>query len=133
MDIRSAKTITPVIMHEAVTVWSLFPKFSLHDQTRGTYLEAVEEWTITPNTRAEPHFHDTHEFFFFLEGDAVEQIEQEARQVGPGDLVYIPRNAVHAVRSGPKGVRAFSFSVSYQRPEGTGYAPAELAEVSVIE
>ena len=133
MDIRSAKTVTPVNMHQVVTVWGLVPKFSMHDQTQGAYLEAVEEWTVAPNIRSEPHFHDTHEYFFFLEGDAVVQIEGEARRVSPGDLVYVPRNAVHAVRSGTKGVRAFSFSVSYQKPEGVGYTPAELDEVAALE
>lgn len=131
MDIRSRRAVTPVTMHQAVTVWGLIPKFSVHDRTQGTYLEAVEEWAVAPNIRSEPHFHDTHEFFFFLEGDAVVQIEQEAQRVYPGDLVYIPRNVVHAVRSGPNGVRAIAFSVSYQKPEGTGYTPAELQEVHV--
>jgi quercetin dioxygenase-like cupin family protein len=118
-------------MHQVVTVWGLVPKFSMHDETQGTYLEAVDEWTVVPNIRSEPHSHDTHEFFFFLEGDGVVQIEQEARRVGPGDLVYIPRNAAHSVRSGANGVRAFSFSVSYQQPEGTGYRPIDLPEVGV--
>lgn len=124
MDIRSAKTVTPVTMHEVVSVWGLVPKFSMHDQTQGAYLEAVEGWTVAPNIRSEPHFRDTHEYFYFLEGDAIVQIEQEARRVGPGDLVYVPRNAVHAVRSGRKGVRAFSFSVSYQKPDATGLHPS---------
>lgn len=120
-------------MHQVVSVWGFVPKFSMYDQTQGSYLEAVEEWAVAPNIRSEPHFHDTHEFFFFLEGDAVVQIEQEARRVHPGDLVYIPRNAVHAVPSGENGVCAFSFSVSYQKPEGIGYTPAELPEVSTFE
>jgi len=94
MDIRSARTVAPVTMHQVTTVWALFPRFSLHDQTQGTYLEEIEEWTIAPNTRGAPHFHNTHEFYFILEGTAIIQIEQEARRVGPGDLVYVPRNAV---------------------------------------
>jgi quercetin dioxygenase-like cupin family protein len=129
MEIRSARTVAPVTMHRAVTVWELFPRFSLHDQTQGTYLEEIEEWTIAPNTRGEPHFHDTHEFYFILDGAATIQIEQDARRVGSGDLVYVPRNAVHTVKTSAEGVRAFSFAVSYQEPKGIGYTPATLPEV----
>lgn len=32
--------------------------------------EAVEEFWLDPGVRAEPHFHDTHEFFYILEGSA---------------------------------------------------------------
>lgn len=134
MDIRSTRTVEPVVMHETVTVWGLFPKFSFRDETQGTYLEAVEEWTIAAGAKAEPHSHDTHEFYYFLKGDAVVQIEDEARAVHPGDLVYIPRNVVHTVwPTTDEGVRAFSFSVSYQQAGGSGYQPGELPEVAVVE
>lgn len=129
MDIRSVRTVEPVTMHESVKVWGLFPKFSLHSQTVGTYLEAAEEWTIAPRTRGEAHFHDTHEFYYILEGRAIVQIDREARYVHPGDLIYVPRNAVHTVETEEEAVRAFSFSVSYQEPAGTGYTPAALARV----
>lgn len=134
MDIRSHCTVTPVTMHETVTVWSMVPKFSIMEQTKGTYLEAVEEWTVAAGTRAESHFHNTHEYYYILEGDAVVQIEKEARRVHPRDLIYIPPNAVHTIwPAGEKGVRAFSFAVSYQKPGGTGYVPAELPEVPVSD
>lgn len=129
MDICSACTVAPVTMHQAVTVWGLFPKFSVHDETQGTHLEAIEESTIAPNTRGEPHFHDTHEFYYILDGAAIVQIEQEARHVSWGDLIYVPRNAVHTVKTSAEGVRACSFSVSCQEPKGIGYTPAVLPEV----
>ena len=134
IDIRSHRTVKPVTMHETVTVWGMFPKFSFVEETKGTYLEAVEEWTIAAGARAEAHLHNTHEYYYILEGDAVVQIEKEARQVHPGDLVYIPPNAVNTIwPTGEKGIRAFSFSVSYQEPKGTGYIPAELPEVPVTD
>lgn len=132
MDIRSARTVEPVVMHEAVHVWGMFPKFSFFKESNGSYLEAVEEWTIAPGARAEAHYHDTHEFYYILEGNAIVQIEQEAKRVRPGDLIYIPRNAVHTIwPTDGGGVRAFSFSVSYQKPEGNGYVPHDLPEVPV--
>jgi len=129
MDVRSANTVTPVTMHETVTVWPMFPKFSLYDATAGTYLEAIEEWTIQAGARAEPHTHNTHEFYYILQGQAVVQIEREVQSVRPGDLIYIPPNAVHTIwPTGDQGVRALSFSASYQRPGGAGYRPGTLPD-----
>jgi len=129
MHIQSAKTIVPVTMHQAVKVWGFIPKFSAYEETKGTYLEAVEEFWLEPGVRAEPHYHNTHEFFYILEGSATVQIENEARICKPGDFIRIPRNAIHTGRAGAGGVRALAFSVSYQEPQGLGYTPAELAEV----
>ena len=78
--------------------------------------KAVEEFWLDPGVRAEPHFHDTHEFFYILEGSATVQIGLEARICGRGDFIRIPRNAVHTARAGKDGVRALAFSVSYQDP-----------------
>ena len=95
MEILSARNIDPVTLHETVKVWGFIPKFSAYEETKGTYLEAVEEFTLAPGVRAEPHYHDTHEFFYILEGSAVIQIENEAH--------------------GAKGENA-SFWVFYNRP-----------------
>lgn len=134
MDIRSTSTVVPVSMHDNVKVWGLFPKFSLFEQTQGTYLEAIEEWTIAPHTKATPHSHDTHEFYYILVGEAVVQIEQEARRVKPGDLIYIPPKVPHSIwPTTDEGVRAFSFSVSYQAPVEPGYKDEVLDEVPVID
>jgi quercetin dioxygenase-like cupin family protein len=133
MDIRSTKNIVPVTMHESVKVWGFIPKFSAYNETKGTYLEAVEEFTLSAGVRAEPHYHDTHEFFYILEGSATVQVETEARVCKPGDFIRIPRNAVHTARAGSSGVRALAFSVSYQEPHGIGYVPADLAEVEAAD
>ena len=129
MEIVSTRKIEPVTLHETVKVWGFIPKFSAYEATKGTYLEAVEEFTLAPGARAEPHFHDTHEFFYILEGSAVVQIENEARICRPGDFIRIPRNAVHTGKALEDGVRGLAFSVSYQDPHGPAYHPAELPEI----
>ena len=103
-------------MHQSIKVWGFIPKFSAYEETKRTYLEAVEEFRLDPGVRAEPHFHDTHKFFYILEGSATVQIGLEARICGRGDFIRIPRNAVHTARAGKDGVRALAFSVSYQDP-----------------
>jgi quercetin dioxygenase-like cupin family protein len=72
-------------------------------RNQGTYLEAVEEFWLDPCARAEPHFHDTHEFFDILDGSATVQIGLEARIRGPGDLIRIPRYAALTARAGKDG------------------------------
>ena len=93
MEILSTRDLQPVAMHQTVKVWSFIPKFSAYEETKGTYLEAVDEFTLAPGVRAEPHYHDTHEFFYILEGSAIFQIENEARVCRVGDFIRIPRNA----------------------------------------
>ncbi len=130
VDIRSEATVEPILEHETVKVHSLFPKFSFREQTEGSYLEFVDVFEIRAGAQAEPHYHDTHEFYFLLEGDAVVQIEDEASHVRPGDLIHIPRNAKHSIwPTTDRGVKAFCFAVSYQEPELPGYTPAELPPV----
>src|SRR6059058_4137366 len=112
--IQSSASVEPVILHQYVKVWGFIPKFSAYEETKGTYLEAVEEFWLDPGVGAEPHFHNTHEFFYLLEGSATVQVEKEARLCRPGDFIRISPNAVHSVRAGENGVRALAFSVSYQ-------------------
>jgi len=108
------------------------PKWTVHEQTKGTYLEFIDDFEIAPGVKAEPHYHDTHEYYFIIEGNAVVQIEREARRVSPGDLVYIPPNAVHAIwPTGDETLRSFCFAVSYQEPSGIGYTVAELPEADL--
>jgi quercetin dioxygenase-like cupin family protein len=133
MEILSTRDMSPVVMHNTVQVWSFIPKFSAYEETKGTYLEAVEEFTLAPGVRAEPHYHDTHEFFYILEGSAILQIENEARVCRAGDFIRIPRKAVHTGKALEQGVRALAFSVSYQDPRGPAYYPAELPEVEPAE
>ena len=129
MDVRSSERLEPTVMHESVRVWELVPKFSVREETKGTYLEAIVEFEIAAGARAEPHHHDTHEYYFILEGEAVVQIEDEARRVRPKDLVYIPPGADHTIwPTGETGVRSLAFAASYQEPVLPGYIPAELPE-----
>lgn len=45
-----------------------------------------------------PHFHPNEEqFLYMLEGRMRMQVGDESRTIGRGDLVHIPRNAVHGI------------------------------------
>jgi mannose-6-phosphate isomerase-like protein (cupin superfamily) len=130
MKISSRKSVTPLTVHQSVRVYPLLQRWSLAEETKGTYLEFIDDFEIDPGSRAEPHFHNTHEWYFIMEGVGVVQIENEARRVAPGDLVYIPPNQRHTVYpTGAVKIRALCFAVSYQPIGGDFYTPVELKEV----
>ena len=125
--------IEPISEHEDVIVHSMIPKFTWRDETQGSYLELVDVFKIKAGKRAEPHTHDTHEFYYILEGEAIVQIEDEARRVRPGHMIHIPRNARHSVWPTGDGMKGFCFAVSYQEPFEPGYVPCDLPEVPVLD
>jgi quercetin dioxygenase-like cupin family protein len=132
MDVRNAD-VEPTIEHGG-TCFSYFmiPKESVRDETMGSYLEFVGEFELKPGSRLDPHFHDTNEFYYMLSGEAIMQIEKEQQRVKPGDLICIPRNAVHSIWPANEGesFRAMAFAVSFQ-PPGATYTDAELPEPEV--
>jgi quercetin dioxygenase-like cupin family protein len=128
MDLRSA-SVDPIIEHVNVTVHSMVPKFTMREETMGGFLEFIDVFEVAAGVRGEPHFHDSHEFYFILEGQGIMQIEMEAQLVGPDTLIHIPRNARHTMRILDRPLRALSLSVSYQEPYDPGYHPCDLPEV----
>jgi mannose-6-phosphate isomerase-like protein (cupin superfamily) len=64
----------------------------------------------------------------------VVQIEDEARRVRPGDLVYIAPNLRHTIYpTGENKIRALCFAASYQPIGGKFYTPVELKDVAPAE
>jgi quercetin dioxygenase-like cupin family protein len=134
MKISSRRNVSPTTVHETVQVYQLLPRWSLTEETKGTYLEFIDDFEIDPGSKAEPHFHNTHEWYFILEGNGVVQIENEARRVAPGDLIYIPPNQRHTVYpTSEQKIRALCFAASYQPVGGKFYTPVELKDVAPKE
>lgn len=120
--------VEPTIEHGGTCKsYFMIDKGAFRRETEGGFLEFIGEFELKPGSRLEPHFHDSHEFYYLLSGQAVMQIEAEEQEVGPGDLVHIPRNAVHSIRSAVDGesFRTLAFAVSFE-PEGASYTDAEL-------
>ena len=130
MDVRNAD-VEPTIEHEGSCLsYFMVPKESFREETEGGYLEFIGEFELKPGARLAPHYHDSHEYYYLLSGDAITQIESEQRRVAPGDLIHIPRNAVHSIWSASETepFRALAFAVSFQ-PPGASYVDAELPPV----
>ena len=114
MDVRSIEDVEPVIEHNGTTpVWWLIKPREMFEMTKGGHLELICEWEVAGGGEVFPHSHPTHEFYYILAGRGTVFVEDEGRQVGQGDLVYIPPDKVHSVRpaSAHAPLRAVSFAV----------------------
>jgi quercetin dioxygenase-like cupin family protein len=119
MDVRRADQLEPQLEHGGTCrSYHMVPKGSMYDNTKGGWLEFIGEFELVEGAHLEPHTHDTDEWYYLLDGRARMQIGKEQRDVGPGDLIHIPRHAVHSIWpiDGPS-FRAFAFAVSYQSPD----------------
>lgn len=73
-----------------------------------------------------PHFHPNDEqFIYLLEGRAAFVLGDEVAIVAPGDLIHIPRNAVHGMRVVDGPVRFFAC----KSPAGSGKLSEDYTDV----
>ncbi len=119
MDVRSITQVEPELEHNGtVPVWWMVRPREMKESTDRGYLELVNEFEVPPGGSVFPHTHPTHEFYFVMRGEGTMVIDDERRRVGPGDLVYIPPDAVHSlVTIGADPVHCFCFAVGV---EGAG-------------
>ena len=113
MDVRSIVDVEPEVEHNGtVPVWYLVKPREMHDITDGGSLELVNEFEVAPGSAVYPHEHPTHEFYFVMTGVGTMIINGEERDVAPGDLIYIPPDAVHSLRTiGDVPIHCFCFAV----------------------
>ena len=113
MDVRSIEDVEPVVEHNGtVPVWWLIRPREMKELTDGGYLELANEFEVPVGGEVFPHTHPTHEFYFVMTGRGVMIINGEERPVAPGDLVYIPPDAVHSLRpTGDGAIHCFCFAV----------------------
>ena len=113
MDVRNVEEVTPEVEHNGtVPVWWLIRPREMFDLTDGGYLELANEFEVAVGGEVFPHSHPTHEFYFVMSGRGVMIIDGEERDVDKGDLVYIPPDALHSLRTtGSKAIHCFCFAV----------------------
>ena len=119
MDVRSIEDVEPIVEHNGtVPVWWLVNPREMFEITKGGHLELVSEFEVAGGGLVDPHEHPTHEFYFVMSGRGVMIVAGEERDVSPGDLVYIPPDAVHSlVTIGDDPIHCFCFAVAV---EGAG-------------
>lgn len=115
MDVRNINSVKPTAEHNGTTpVWYLMPPGLMREQTAGGSLELVNEFEILGGGAVAPHTHPTHEFYYVLYGRGRMIIDDENEEIGQGDLVYIPPNAVHSLEAVSENapIRCFCFAVA---------------------
>ena len=130
MNIMNAR-IEPTVEHGgSCHTYFMVPKEAMRAVTEGSYLEYVSEFEIAAGAHLEPHRHNTHEFYYILQGHGLMQVERDKQKVGPGDLIHIPPNAVHSIAplDGTGPIRALAFAASFLPPGGAG-SEAEATEL----
>src|ERR1041384_4853648 len=100
MDVRNVLEVEPEVEHNGtVPVWWLIKPREVKDITDGGSLQPANEFEVAVGGEVFPHTHPTHEFYFVMTGAGVMTIAGESRDVSPGDLIYIPPDEVHSLRS----------------------------------
>ncbi len=60
-------------------------------------LTQVGVMTIPAGQKSAPHTHPNEQWIYLMEGRLEAVVDGEAREVGPGELIYIPAETVHGV------------------------------------
>lgn len=79
------------------------------DKTGGafTLLEIINQ----PGGGVPPHVHDRDdETVILVEGSVTALVDGSPEQMGPGDVLFIPRGVVHAFEAGANGARALAIT-----------------------
>ncbi|MFD1811654.1 cupin domain-containing protein [Rhodococcus gannanensis] len=122
MDLRTNDG--PTVSEHAGTCTTRFyiDKEELRHETMGGYLELFSRFRLEPGTQLEPHSHDSDEVYYLLSGCAEMRVGDETAQLGPGDLVRIPPNAIHSIRPiGDTPIEALAVGFSYMPADRVGY------------
>jgi quercetin dioxygenase-like cupin family protein len=117
MDVRTIEDVTPVVEHNGtVPVWWLVKPEEMKEITKGGYLELANEFEVAGGGHVHPHQHPTHEFYYVLSGRGIMDIEGDAREIGQGDLVHIPPNAVHTLKPVSDNAKIHCFCFAFAVP-----------------
>jgi quercetin dioxygenase-like cupin family protein len=112
--------VPAVVQHEGtVRSYFMYGQQELRKETEGSFLEFINEFTVDPEKYVEPHFHNSHEFYYVLSGRGTMRVGTEVFPVSPGDLVHTPPNVPHSLYGGRSGVRCLAFSAGFQKPGET--------------
>ena len=124
MDVRCIEDVEPVVEHNGtVPVWWLVSPREMKEITDGGFLELVSEFEVSGGGLVDPHSHPTHEFYYVTSGRGIMVVGGEEREIGQGDLVHIPPDAVHSLRpvSDNAPIHCFCFAVGVKDAAAVNY------------
>jgi len=123
VDVRNVAEVEPEVEHNGtVPVWWLIRPEEMKSITDGGYLELANEFEVAVGGEVFPHEHPTHEFYFVMTGQGTMVIGGEERPVSPSDLIYIPPDTIHSLRTiGDEPIHCFCFAVGVKGAGGIDY------------
>ncbi|WP_016909144.1 cupin domain-containing protein [Streptomyces xiaopingdaonensis] len=90
----------------------------LIDTPDGADRFVLTEFELSPNGSTPPHYHDWEHEIYIIEGSMglVMPEQNLTEQVGPGDVVFIPRNEAHGFVTGTDQTCRFLVVAPCERP-----------------
>ena len=73
--------------------------------------------SVRPGEATTPHSHDEEETFIVLSGRGVITIDGESADVGPGDVIYLPRHSHHTFANASSSERLDFLTIYWGSPE----------------
>lgn len=125
VKITNANVLPTSEHNDTVTSYFMYEKEELRNATSGSYLEFINEFELEPGVFIEPHFHNSHEFYYVIRGSGTMRVDECISDVSVGDLIHIEPNSTHSIRAGKVGIRCFAFASSFQA-EGEEYTKSIL-------
>src|SRR4051794_9180461 len=100
----TTSNVPPVLEHDdTVSSYFMFPFDSLREATQGSILQFINEVVVDPNKAIESHFHNSHESYCVLSGQATMRVGEDVSEVHPGQLIHTPPNVPHSIYAHQSG------------------------------
>ena len=95
MDIINRDAAPPFTTKDGSTIREI-----LAYRNSKTEKQSLAEATLPPGMQTQAHFHpQTEEIYYLLTGTGLMAVEDQQREVGPGDGILIPVGAKHQIRN----------------------------------
>ena len=95
MDVVNREAVKPFITKDGSEIREL-----LAERNSSIRNQSLAEAQLAPGAATTPHYHPaTEEIYYILKGTAEMRIEEDVRNVGPGDAIAIPPGSMHTIRN----------------------------------
>ncbi len=95
MEIRNREDQKPFTTKDGSTIRSLLDLSNAPVKS-----QSLAEATLPAGSATDRHYHKvSEEFYYVLEGRGLMEIQEEEREVGPGDAILIPAGDWHQIRA----------------------------------
>ncbi len=95
MDIRNLRDVPAFVTKDGSEIREL-----LAHRNSCIRRQSLAEARLPIGGATTPHYHpETEEIYYILEGRGMMRIEEQSREVGPGDAIAIPPGQVHTIRN----------------------------------